>query len=116
VITARTNQSSAFVPVEIGPSIGTQSDGGFVTNYVTQAGTVIVVGEEPLLEAMRSTNGLVQVLLYAPVGSTNEMQLSAELPAVTWTPWYQTGMTNLLQALPPLTPTNRTLFLRAVRP
>ena len=115
VLTAVTNQHSAFVPVEIGPSIGTQPDGTFVTNYVTQAGRVVIVGEEPLLEVLRSTNGLVQAVLYAPVGSTNVVQTSPDLPALSWSAWQPVTMTNLLQSLPLLPATNRTLFFRAVR-
>jgi hypothetical protein len=116
VITAVANQQSAFVPVEIGPSIGTQPDGTFVTNYVTQAGRVVIVGAEPLLEAGRSTNGLVQVILYAPVGTTNTVQTTTQLPVTgPWTPWQQITPTNLVTPLPPLSATNRTLFLRAAR-
>ena len=116
VLTAVTNQHSAFVPVEIGPSIGAQPDNTLVTNYVTQAGRVVIVGAEPLFEALRSTNGLVQTILYAPVGSTNAVQTSRDLPATgLWTTWQQLGVTNLLQALPPLPATNRTLFIRAIR-
>jgi RHS repeat-associated protein len=117
LLTAASNQHSAFVPVEIGPSIGTQPDGTIITNYVTQSGMVVVVGEEPLLEALRSTNGMVQVILYALPGTTNSLQQSNELPLQgVWMPWQQIIPTNLLHAPPPLSPTNRAMFLRAVRP
>jgi hypothetical protein len=116
VVRAPTNQQSAFVPVVIGPSVGTQPDGTFVTNYVTQAGRVVIVDEEPLLEAFHSTNGFVQALLYAPVGSTNILQINRELrPQSAWMPAQQVEMTNLLRTLPPFPATNQTLFFRAVR-
>jgi hypothetical protein len=86
-----------------------------VTNYVTQSGTVIVVGEEPLLEAVRSTNRLVQTLLYAPAGSTNVVFASSNLASTSWTQWQQVSMTNILKALPPLSATNGPVFQRAVR-
>jgi hypothetical protein len=83
---------------------------------VTQTGTVIVVGEEPLLEALRSTNRQVQLILYAPIGSTNAVETSSELPViVSWTSWQHAIPTNLLHVLPPLPATNGTLFIRAVR-
>ena len=116
MLTAVTNQHSAFVPVEIGPSIGTQPDGAFATNFVTQTGRVVVVGEEPLLEALRSTNGLVQLIVYAPTGTTNLRQRAVELPpAGSWLPWQLVTPTNLLQNVPPFTAPDRTLFIRAVR-
>ncbi len=116
VVTAVTNQHSAFVPVQIGPSVGTEADGTLVTNYVTQAGQVVVVGEEPLLEAVRSTNGLVQVLLYAINGTTNLVQTAGDPTTQAWATWQQVMPTNLLQALPPFAATNRALFFRAIRP
>ncbi len=73
------------------------------------------LGAEPSLEALPGANGPVRLILHAPVGSTNVAQTSPDLPAVSWSVWQQVTMTNLLQALPPLPPTNRTLFLRAIR-
>jgi len=117
VLTAVTNQPSAFVPVKIGPSIGNQPDGSFTTNYVTQIGTVIVVGEEPLLESVRSTNGLVQLILYSQPGITNNLQSTTTLAATgAWTEWQRIVPTNILQNLAPLPPTNRVMIFRAVRP
>lgn len=117
VLTAVTNRPSAFVPVEIGPSIGTQLDGTFTTNFVTQTGTVIVVGEEPLLESTRATNGLVQLILYSKTGVTNRVQSTLSLPVIgPWTEWEQVVPSNILQNLTPLPPTNRVMIFRAVRP
>jgi len=116
VLTAATNQRSAFVPVEIGPSIGAQPDGTVATNYVTQAGRVVIVGEEPLLEAVQSTNGLVQFILYAQPGTTNLLETAGELHAQTpWLPSGQIAPTNLINYLAPVPATDRTLFIRAVR-
>ncbi len=117
VLTAVTNRPSAFVPVEIGPSIGTQPDGTLTTNYVTQTGTVVVVGEEPLLESTRTTNGLVQLFLYSKTGVTNRVQSTLSLPVPgPWTEWQQIIPSNILQNLTPLPPTNRVMIFRAVRP
>ncbi len=117
VLTTVTNQRSAFVPVEIGPSIGTQPDGVITTNYVTQTGTVIVVGDEPLLESTRATNGLVQLILYSRTGVTNRVQSTLSLPVPgPWTEWQQIVPSNVLENLTPLRPTNRVMLFRAVQP
>jgi hypothetical protein len=116
LVTALSNQHSAFVPVEIGPSIGTQPDGTLVTNYVTQAGRVTVVGEEPLLEALRSTNSQVQLLLYAPPGTTNQIETKPDLASpAPWQVWLQITPTNLVQPAQPVPLTNWSRFFRAVR-
>jgi hypothetical protein len=116
VLTAVTNRPSAFVLVEIGPSIGTQPDGTFTANYVTQTGTVVVVGEEQLLESTRSTNGFVQLILYSKTGVTNRVQTTSSLPVPgPWTEWQQIVSSNILQNLTPLHPTNREMVFRAVR-
>ena len=114
-VTAITNQHSAFVPVALIDLLGVQPGGVVVSNLFAQAGRVVIVGEEPLLEVFPSTNGLVQAVLYAPVGSTNVVQTSPDLPALSWSAWQPVTMTNLLQSLPLLPATNRTLFFRAVR-
>jgi hypothetical protein len=73
-----------------------QPAGVVVSNLFAQAGRVVVVGEEPLLEALRSTNGFIQVMLYAPTQSTNRVDATSELPPIgTWSLWQQVSMTNL---------------------
>ena len=114
---AVSNQPSAFVPVRAESIVGTRFDGALVTNSTAHAGRVVVVGEEPLLEALRSTNGQVQLILYALSGTTNVVEtVSEDFPQPgAWSSWQTVTMTNLLHALPPLPATNRTLFIRAVR-
>jgi len=113
--TAVSNQPSALPTLFLDDIIGRQPDGTAVRNFAPQSGRVVVVGEEPLLEALRTTNGLVQFLLYAPVGTTNEVQTNHGVPSSSWAPWGQVVMTNLLQSLPPVSPTKQALFLRAIR-
>jgi hypothetical protein len=113
VLTAATNQHSAFVPVVIGPSIGTASDGTLVTNYVTQAGRVVVVGQDPLLEAGMDTNGQAQLTIYSLPGSTNLLLSTTNL--VAWVIKQQVISTNLTQLVQPFFPTNHAEFFHAVR-
>jgi hypothetical protein len=111
--TAVTNQSSAFLSLQLGESIGTQPDGTLVTNYLSQAGRV-VVGQEPLLEAVIATNGQPQLILYGLVGTTNTIQVNPDLGNATgWQPACQVTLTNLWQTFACEGVTNRTLFYRA---
>jgi hypothetical protein len=70
---------------------------------------VLVVGEEPPLEAFRATDGTMQSI--QPM-----VQTSLDLPAQEpWRPWQQIPLSNLFQPVPPIPAANGTLFLRAVR-
>jgi hypothetical protein len=79
--TAVPDQPSAFVTVQLGESVGTQPDGAPVTNYTAQAGRVVVVCEQPLLEAFVSTNGQPALMLYAQSGTTNVLETTTSLAA-----------------------------------
>lgn len=117
VLTAMTNQPSAFVPVAIGPSVGIQLDGQSATNYFTRSSTIVVVGDKPLLEAVPSTNHLVQVILYSPRGVTNSIETRFDLPPIgSWQPWREVVATNLFVPLESFHPTHQLQLLRAVRP
>jgi hypothetical protein len=79
-------------------------------------GRVVVIGEEPLLEALLSTNGEVQLILYAQPGTTNEVQSASQLPTGgAWTSLEHVTMTNMFQFLQPFPATNKMRFYRAVR-
>lgn len=115
--TAISNQSSAFVPLILDNTVGQQPDGTEVRNFAPQAGRVVVVGEEPLLESTRTTNGLVQLILYSKTGVTNRVQSTPSLPVPgAWTTWEHVVPSNILQNLTLLPPTNRVMIFRAVRP
>jgi hypothetical protein len=102
--------------LDMGESIGTQPDGSFVTNYVAQPGRVIVVGEQPLLEAVLGANGQPSLTLYALPGTTNVLETTASLadPA-SWSANRTVVMTNLFQIIEPVCTNRCTLFFRAKR-
>ena len=105
------------MPLSLDNTVGHQPDGSEVRNFAPQAGRVVVVGEEPLLESTHSTNGLVQLILYSKPGVTNRVQSTLALPVPgAWTEWEQIVPSNILQNLTPLPPTNRVMIFRAVRP
>jgi hypothetical protein len=115
-VSAASNQPSAFVYVNVGNSIGTTPEGVMVTNHVTQTARVVIVGEEPLLESVRSTNGQAQLILYALPGTTNLILSATNLADVaSWHIKWDVLSTNLLQFVEPFAPTNQMEFFRAVR-
>ena len=62
-VTADMNPASAFRWLVIGDSVARQTDGSVVTNYTGQATRVVIVGEEPLLEAVMDQNRQPQLIL-----------------------------------------------------
>jgi len=113
---AVSNQSSAFVYLLLDDAAGRQPDGTEVRNFAPQAGRVVIVGEEPLLEALATTNGEVRLILYGPPGSTNLLQTVFQLPASgPWLPSSTVTLSNLFQPLEPSPAANQMRFIRAVR-
>ena len=114
--TAISNQSSAFVPLNLDQITGHEPNGSSVANFAPQNGRVVIVGLEPLLEALLATNQDVTVTLYAAVSSTNELSVASALnPPVTWLPRQEVVMTNLFRDFPSTTTTNQMQLFRAVR-
>jgi hypothetical protein len=117
-ITAATNQPSGFHTVLISDFIGTQPDGTRLTNLNSQVGRVVVVGDEPLLEAVMSTNREPLLIVYGYYGTTNTLEAKTALQGVE--PWRPVGQaviptTNLLEVLDNVVGTNRTIYYRALR-
>jgi hypothetical protein len=112
---ALANQTSAFVWLDLSGVAGQKPNGDLVVNRFGHAGRVAVVGEAPLLEAVLSTNGQVQLVLYALPGTTNCLETTTVLtPQPLWTPWQTNIQTSLAQTLLPPSATNQ-LFIRAVK-
>jgi hypothetical protein len=92
-----------------------------VSNFFAGAGRVVVVGQEPLLQALPSPNGHIQLHLYALPGTTNLIQSAATLsqggPGFAVSSAFPNPITatNLVNLLTPIPATNRALFFRPVR-
>ena len=115
--TALSNQSSAFVPLPIVVVTGLKPDGVPVGNWYGHPGRVVVVGNEPLLEAYLNTNRDVMLILYSIPGSTNEILSCPELHGTaTWTNFKTVSLTNLFEFIEVNNPINSKLFFRALRP
>ena len=67
--TTFSNQSSAFIHLNLDNTVGQQPDGKEVRNFAAQAGRVVVIGAEPLLEAFLNTNRQPALTLFGLPGS-----------------------------------------------
>src|SRR5206468_6476521 len=79
--TAATGQSSAFVSLKLDNGVGLQPDGTEVRNFAPQAGRTVVVGNEPLLEAVLTSNRQPALILYgqpAPDFRSEERRVGKE--------------------------------------
>jgi RHS repeat-associated protein len=92
---ALTNQSSAFVPLAIINVSGHKPDGGLAASAYGQAGQVVIIGKEPLLEAALGTNDQRLLTLYGNPGASYQMAYSTNLLTTNWVPVWQGTMTNL---------------------
>ena len=113
--TTFSNQSSAFVWVPLPDVAAQRLDGSVVTNAYGVAGRVVVVGEEPLLEALRASSNHVLLLQYAPPNSSIELQWTPNVAGGGWQTSPPVTQTNLVQAAEQLTPSLPALFFRALR-
>lgn len=114
-ITAFSNQSSAFVWNTLPGVEAYRLDGSMVTNAYGLPGRIVVVGEEPLLEALRAHNNQVALLQYAPTGSTMTIQWNTNAVVGNWQPIFQNTQSNLVQETGNLIPNLPMLFFQAVR-
>jgi hypothetical protein len=115
--TAISNQSSAFVRLQLDDIVGYQPDGTPVQNFAPQAGRLVIVGEEPLLEAVVNTNLQPAVILYGKPASDYVIETRTNFVAGRWA----TAVTNIsvggelwLQMPAPVS-TSSVNFYRALR-
>lgn len=106
---------SAFVPLILHSLTANQSNGVAVARTIPGAGRVVVIAEEPLLEAQVFTNSQRQLVLYGPPGPGYVVQKSTEpaSPAAWQTAW-EGSLTNLYQVIPATG--GGSIFYRAIRP
>ncbi len=114
---ATTNQTSAFIPIFATDLQAKRLDGTNLFSLADGAGRIVVIGEEPLLEAAYLSNGTVRLILYGPPGSTVRVDSTTQLLPVgtTWNQWTQVVLTNIVQPLSPIPPTNAARYFRGVR-
>jgi hypothetical protein len=118
--TTVSHTNSALVSLDLDDTVGVQPNGVEVRNFAAQSGRLVIVGENPLLEAVFDTNGAPAVLLYGQPGATYTIGRRADLPdpatADGWPVWWQGALEDLFREIPVALPVERAWFLRAWRP
>ena len=113
--TTFSNQSSAFVWLTLPDVAAQRFDGSVVTNAYGVSGRVVVVGEEPLLEALHAASNQVLLLQYALPDSAIGLQWTTNVAGGGGQPLPPVTQTNLVQEAGTLTPAHPALFFRALR-
>jgi hypothetical protein len=98
--TAAAGQTSAFVPLQFNNVSGTRAQPGLAPTMLANDGRVVVVGEQPLVEALL-VGGVRTLSLYGKPG-TNYMIETTATPAIpaSWTPWRSLLLSELLGTTP----------------
>jgi len=95
--TAAANQPSAFVDLNLDNTVGQQQDGTAVRNFAPQSGRLVVIGEEPLLQAVLGTNGPPALVVFGPPGQGYVIETAASLDAPPmWSSWREIELLDLL--------------------
>jgi hypothetical protein len=74
---------------------GLKTDGTAVGNTFGQAGRVVVIGPQPLLEAWLSTNAHRMLTLYGNPGASYLMNYNTNLATTNWLSAWRVPLTNL---------------------
>ena len=114
--TAACNQSSAFVNLQILDTIGLQPDGTVARNFAPQSGRVVIIGNEPLLEAFISTNGYPALVLYGQPGTNYVLEATSDLSdPESWQSAWEGILADLFQLIDPPIGAENAKFFRARR-
>lgn len=113
--TAVAGQVSAFVPLRVTGLSVTHPDTTTVANLFAQAGRVVVVGAQPLLEAFNETNGMRRLALYGIPGVAYGIENSPKFaqPSV-WSAVTHFVAQALTTSVPVTTAASADVFYRAL--
>ena len=78
--TAGPEPSSAFVPLRVTGLTATKPNAALVEQVVSESGRVVVVGAEPLIEALRSDDGSRTLTLYGRPNAAYAIEYTGALP------------------------------------
>jgi RHS repeat-associated protein len=113
-LTAASNQPSAVLTVHSRDLVGRKPDGTPATNLDAELGRVVVLGEAPLLEALRTPDGQPTLVLYGRLGTECTLEFNPDLgQPLAWQPTWQGRMTNLYLSFPTPGGLARAGFFRA---
>ena len=112
--TLASNLPSAFLPVPVKSLQVTNSDGSATTNVQAQAGQLVIVGQQPLLQTMLGAGGQRSLALYGLPFSSYQLQYATNLAnPIQWYNLMRAPMTNLLQVFTGLATHPAAIFYRA---
>ncbi|HET7625606.1 MAG TPA: hypothetical protein VFM25_10105 [Verrucomicrobiae bacterium] len=113
--TAAPNQRSAFAPLKVKNLAWTKPDSAPLGQTFAQSGRVVVIGNEPLLEAGFATNGARQLTLYGKSWMSYQIECSTNLSnPFAWKPVRHFAQTNIFTTLTGLTAPSPDTFYRAM--
>ncbi|PWU11941.1 MAG: hypothetical protein C5B50_22285 [Verrucomicrobia bacterium] len=112
--TAATNQGSSFINLPTVTVAGTKPNGAFYTNIFPQAGSVVVVQDQPLLLGSITNRVNRTLTIYGKPGATYQVQYKTNLSGAPWLPLYSFTQTNGVVILG-LDATNPAAFYRLLQ-
>jgi len=84
--TAPTGQASGFSPLHFVSANGTRVAAGLTPSAMATDGRIFVLGSQPLLEQVTTTNGQRTLNLYGKIGVTYRLEYTTNLAAGgSWT-------------------------------
>jgi hypothetical protein len=108
--------SSAFVPLLVSNFSGTTSNNAPETLSATQAGRVVLIGNQPLLEAAIGTNSHRLLMLYGNPGVSYDLLSTTNIAnANSWSTLGSVTLTQLVQTVSMGSATNPVQFFQAVQ-
>ena len=113
--TTTSNLNSAFVPLRATNITAARADGVIISNFNLQPGRVTVIGNEPLVEAVKPVGQSSGLILYGRPGSSYRLERATSVSdSIGWQPWKNLPMLTLQTNLPPFLGTDAQTFFRAV--
>ena len=110
---AGTNRTSAFVPLKVVGLTAIKPGAATVGQVVSESGRVVVVGDEPLVEAERAINGGRSVTLYGRPNFAYAIEHADTLSGADWNLWMRVPMASLSASFQPPHTAGANVFYRA---
>jgi alpha-tubulin suppressor-like RCC1 family protein len=106
---------SAFVPLRVSDVTAFQMNGQSVWRTLASDGRAVVLGDEPLVEALSKTNGYPNIVIYGAPGTGYDVLFSpVAATGALWQPvWLGTMPSDMRMPVSGLTNSEPTMFFRA---
>jgi hypothetical protein len=114
---ALSGAASAFVPLVVANPDAVASNNSPATNSISQAGRVVLIGPQSLLEALPGTNPGPTLTLYGHPGASYHVLSTTSLAGGgSWSNWATVTLSDISQVISLGSATNQMQFFRAVNP